>query len=139
MELGYVHNNILKVFDIKIPVFYADFHWDVAVRLISNTKIRFSELPRFPEVRRDLSLLVDKKLHFSEICAVANKVERKLLKNINLFDVYEGDRIESGKKSYSVSFILQDMEQTLTDKQIDLVMQRIVDALAKETGAILRQ
>jgi phenylalanyl-tRNA synthetase beta chain len=90
-------------------------------------------------VRRDLSLLVDQKVRFAEICDIANRAERKLLKNINLFDVYEGDKIESGKKSYAVSFILQDIEQTLTDKQIDKTMQCIAEALARETGAQVRQ
>jgi phenylalanyl-tRNA synthetase beta chain len=139
VELGSVHPCILRVFDIKTPVFYADFHWDTVVKMLSQTTIRYSELPRFPEVRRDLSLLIDKKLQFAEICAVANKAERKLLKNINLFDVYEGERIESDKKSYAVSFTLQDTEQTLTDKQIDMAMERIADALAKEMGAVVRQ
>jgi len=101
--------------------------------------IRFTELPRFPEVRRDLSLMVDKQVRFAEICAIANRAERKLLKHISLFDVYEGDKIESGKKSYAVSFILQDVEQTLTDAQINKTMQRIADALEKETGAQVRQ
>jgi phenylalanyl-tRNA synthetase beta chain len=139
-ELGTVHPGLLKMFDIKTPVYFADFRWDVVMRLLGQSEgIRYSDLPRFPEVRRDLSLLVDKKVRFAEICAAANKTERKLLKHISLFDVYEGDKIESGKKSYAVSFILQDMEQTLTDAQISKTMQRIADALAKETGAVVRQ
>jgi phenylalanyl-tRNA synthetase beta chain len=137
VELGAIHPKLLKLFDLKTPVYYADFRWDVAIRML-NRGIRYSELPRFPEVCRDLSLLVDKNVRFAEICAVANRVERKLLKQINLFDVYEGDKIESGKKSYAVSFILQDMEQTLTDAQINKTMQRIAEALAKETGAAVR-
>jgi len=137
-ELGSVHPKLLKQFDIKAPVYYADFYWDAVMRIFAKTEIRYKELPRFPEVRRDLSLLVDKKVRFAEICNIANRAERKLLKHINLFDVYEGDKIESGKKSYAVSFILQDMEQTLTDTQINQTMQRIADALAKEAGVAVR-
>jgi len=139
VEMGTVHPNLLKQFDIKSPVYYADFCWDTVLHLLGKVEIRYKELPRFPEVRRDLSLMVDKKLRFSDICNIANRAERKLLKHINLFDVYEGDKIESGKKSYAVSFILQDMEQTLTDTQINQTMQRITEALAKETGAEVRQ
>jgi phenylalanyl-tRNA synthetase beta chain len=137
-ETGVVHPKLLKQFDIKTPVYYANFCWDTVMRLLSKTEIHYKELPRFPEVRRDLSLMVDKKVRFAEICDIANRTEHKLLKHIHLFDVYEGDKIESGKKSYAVSFILQDMEQTLTDTQINQTMQRIADALAKETGAAVR-
>ena len=137
-EVGTVHPKLLKQFDIKTPVYYADFRWDAVMRMLGKTEIRYKELPRFPEVRRDLSLIVDKKTRFDEICAVANKTERKLLKHVCLFDVYEGDKIENGKKSYAVSFILQDMEQTLTDAQINKTMQSIAEALAKETGAAVR-
>jgi len=137
-EIGRVHPKLLEQFDIKTPVYYADFYWDAVMRMFSKTEIRYKELPRFPEVRRDLSLMVDKKVRFAEICDVANRAERKLLKHINLFDVYEGDKIGSDKKSYAVSFILQDMEQTLTDTQINQTMQRIAEALAKETGAAVR-
>ncbi len=138
-EVVEIHHKLLKQFDIKAPVYYADFHWDAVMQMLHQVKIRYTELPRFPEVRRDLSLMVDKKVQFAEICDVANRTERKLLKDINLFDVYEGDKIEGGKKSYAVSFVLQDMEQTLTDKQIDKTMQRIAEAIGKETGAQVRQ
>ena len=139
VELGTVHPKLLKQFDLKTPVYYADFRWDTVMQMLGHVEMRYKDLPRFPEVRRDLSLLVDKKVRFSEICNIAMRTERKLLKHINLFDVYEGDNIESGKKSYAVSFILQDMEQTLTDTQIDKTMKRIADMLAKETGAQVRQ
>ena len=139
VEMGAVHPNVLKLFDIKTQVYYANFRWDVVMQMLTRSEIRFSELPRFPEVRRDLSLLVNKNVRFAEICASAQKTERKLLKNISLFDVYEGDRIESGKKSYAVNFILQDMEQTLTEAQINKTMKRITEALEKETGAQVRQ
>jgi phenylalanyl-tRNA synthetase beta chain len=139
VELGTVNRNLLKQFDIKAPVYYAEFYWNAVLQMIAQAEIRYRDLPRFPEVRRDLSLMVDEKVRFAEICDAAGRAERKLLKNINLFDVYEGDKIENGKKSYAVSFVLQDMEQTLTDKQIDKTMQRIAEALAKETGAQVRQ
>ena len=138
-EIGELHPKLLKQFDIKAPVFYADFCWDALMRMLGKTEIRYRELPRFPEVRRDLSLMVDKKVRFADICDVAKRTERKLLKHINLFDVYEGDKIESGKKSYAVSFILQDMEQTLAETRINQTMQRISAALVKETGATVRQ
>ena len=137
-EIGTIHPKLLKQFDIKTQVYYADFHWNIVMQMINRSEIRYKELPRFPEVRRDLSLMVDKKVRFAEICDIAYRTERKLLKNINLFDVYEGDKIEKDKKSYAVSFILQDMEQTLTDQQIDKTMQRIAEALGKATGAQVR-
>ncbi len=138
-EAGCVHPKLLKQFDIKIPVYYADFHWDTVMQLLKKQNIIFTELPRFPEVRRDLSLLADKNVRFAEICEAAKRTERKLLKNINLFDVYVGDKIGNGKKSYAVSFTLQDPEQTLTDKQIEKTMQRIAEAIGRETGAQVRQ
>ena len=138
-EIGEIQPKLLKQFDIKAPVYYADFRWDTVMQALVQVKILYSELPRFPEVRRDLSLLVNKNVRFAEICDVANRTERKLLKHISLFDVYEGDKIEDDKKSYAVSFILQDMEQTLTDKQIDQTMRRIAEVLEKETGAQVRQ
>ena len=137
-ETGAVHPNLLKQFDIKAPVYYADIQWDAIMQMLGQTDIRYRELPRFPDVRRDLSLMVDHKVRFSEICDIACRAERKLLKHINLFDVYEGDKIESGKKSYAVSFILQDMEQTLTDAHINQAMQRIAQALSKDVGAVAR-
>ena len=139
LETGSVHPKLLKLFDIKTPVYYADFRWDIVMQALSKVEIRCKELPRFPEVRRDLSLLVDKNMRFSKICDIANRAESKLLKHINLFDVYEGEKIENDKKSYAVSFILQDLEQTLADKQIDRAMQRIAEALEKELGAVVRQ
>jgi phenylalanyl-tRNA synthetase beta chain len=99
VEMGSVHNDVLKLFDVKTPVYYADFRWDTVMQMLTRSEIRFSKLPRFPEVRRDLSLLLDKNVRFAEICATAKKTERKLLKDINLFDVYEGNNIESDKKS----------------------------------------
>ena len=138
VEAGAVHTKLLKQFDLKKTVYFADFHWDVAMQLLSRAQIKFNELPRFPEVQRDLSFMVDKKVRFEEISNIARKTERKLLKSVNLFDVYQGDKIDGDKKSYAVSFILQDMEQTLTDAQIKKTMERIEQAISKETGAQIR-
>ncbi|MDR0814396.1 MAG: phenylalanine--tRNA ligase subunit beta, partial [Bacteroidales bacterium] len=139
LEIATVHPKLQKRFDVKTPVYYADFRWDVVLKLLNRVKISYKEIPRFPEVIRDLSLLVDKQLKFAEIARVANIAEQKLLKDVSLFDVYEGDKIADGKKSYAVRFTLQDAQQTLTDQQIDKVMQRIAGALEKETGAQVRQ
>ena len=137
-KAGVVQSKLLKEFDIKNPVYFANFHWETVMQLLSRAEIKFTNLPRFPEVRRDLSLMVSKNVKFSEICEIANKTERKLLKNINLFDVYEGDKIDGNKKSYAVSFILQDMQQTLTDAQINKTMERIALTLEREIGAVVR-
>ncbi|MDR1864530.1 MAG: phenylalanine--tRNA ligase subunit beta [Bacteroidales bacterium] len=138
LEVCTVGTKLLKQFDLKAPVYYADFRWDAVMRLLSRVKISYRELPRFPEVRRDFALLVDKQVRFADICRAANHAEQKLLKNIRLFDVYEGEKIAGGKKSYAVSFTLQDVRQTLTDRQIDSAMQRIAATLEKETGAQIR-
>jgi phenylalanyl-tRNA synthetase beta chain len=139
VEAGSVHPAVLKRFDIKPVVFYADFYWDTVTGMAGKTDISFEDLPKFPEVRRDLSLLVDKQVRFAAISETAYRTERKLLKNVGLFDVYEGEKIGADKKSYAVSFILRDTEQTLTDRQIDKTMQRIAGALEKELGAQIRQ
>ncbi|MDR1673563.1 MAG: phenylalanine--tRNA ligase subunit beta [Bacteroidales bacterium] len=139
LEIAVISPRLLKQFDINEAVWYADFHWDVVLRLLNRVKITYKELSRFPEVHRDLSLLVDKNIRFAEICRIAEHADQKLLKKINLFDVYEGGNLASGKKSYAVSFTLQDMQQTLTDLQIDKTMQHIAAALEKEAGAQVRQ
>jgi phenylalanyl-tRNA synthetase beta chain len=138
LSLGIVNRKLLQKFDIKAPVFFADFNWNRVMKLIQNNKVTFEELPRFPEVRRDLSMVLTREIKFEQIRAVALKSERKLLKRVSLFDVYEGDKIEQGKKSYAVSFILQDLEKTLTDQQIDKIMSNIAQALEKELSAHIR-
>ena len=136
--IGIVSKKLLKSFDLKTPVYYADFHWNKVMALIKSNKVTFEELPRFPEVRRDLSMVLDQEVKFEQIRAIASKTERKILKRINLFDVYEGDKIAQGKKSYAVSFILQDLEKTLTDQQIEGIMSRLTHSLEKELGAQIR-
>jgi len=132
-----VHSAVLAKFDIDAPVFYADLEWPLLMKALKNHKVTYSELPRYPEVRRDLALLIDKNLHFSDIERVALNTEKKLLKSVSLFDVYEGKNLPEGKKSYAVCFILQDENQTLTDSRIDGIMNRMIDNL-KQIGAELR-
>lgn len=136
--VGLVAKKLLQAFDLKVPVYYADFNWNKVMKAIQSNKVTFEELPRFPEVRRDLSMVLDKHVKFEQIRAIANKSERKLLQRINLFDVYEGDKIAQGKKSYAVSFFLQDTEKTLTDQQIDGIMSKLTQSLEKELGAQIR-
>ncbi|HEY0091270.1 MAG TPA: phenylalanine--tRNA ligase subunit beta, partial [Flavobacterium sp.] len=137
VELGTVKKSILKHFDIKQEVLYADFNWHLILKLIAN-KIKFTELPRYPEVRRDLALLVDEEITFDSIYKVARQSEKSLLKDINLFDVYSGNNLPEGKKSYAISFIIQDNSKTLTDSQIDKIMSKLAQNLESELGAVLR-
>ena len=138
VELGTVKKSILKHFDIKQEVLFADFNWNVILKLINN-KIKFTDIPKYPEVRRDLALLVDKSVAFDSVYAIARQTEKSLLKDINLFDVYEGKNLPDGKKSYAVSFTLQDNTKTLTDEQIDKIMSKLQKNLEAEVGASLRQ
>ena len=139
VQYGSVKKTLLKQFDINSDVFFADFNWDMLVRLSVKNKVVFTELPKFPEVKRDLSMVLDRHIHFGEIEKIAFATERKLLKEVNLFDVYEGNKIEQGKKSYAISFILQDNTQTLTDAQIDKAMNRLMESFEKQVGAIIRK
>ncbi len=137
-QVGLLRPDVAKLLDIKVPVFYADLDWDFLVKAYSP-KVVYGEVSRFPEVRRDLSLVLDGPVSFRDIEALARKQERKLLKQVNVFDVYEGANIGPGKKSYSVSFILQDENQTLTDEVIDRTMQRLMQAYEKELNAVIRK
>lgn len=136
---GKLSKKVLKQFDIKQDVFYAEFNWDMVVRALSNKEISYEEVAKFPEVKRDLALVIDKDITFAQIEKVAYSTEKKLLKhNINLFDIYEGDKLESGKKQYALSFTLQDKEKTLTDKQIESIMDKLLKSFEKQLGAYLR-
>lgn len=137
VEFGTIKKSIAKEFDIKQEVFYADFDWNRILKLISN-KIKFTEIPKYPEVRRDLALLVDDTIQFDAIYNIARQSEKGLLKGINLFDVYQGNNLPEGKKSYAVSFIIQDATKTLTDVQIDKIMSKLQKSFETELGAILR-
>ncbi|WP_423127579.1 phenylalanine--tRNA ligase subunit beta [Gaoshiqia sp. Z1-71] len=138
VEFGIVHKKLQKEFEIENQVFYADFLMDHLLLEQKNNKTLFAELPKYPEVRRDLALLIDKQVRFAQIRDLAVKVERKLLRSVGLFDVYEGKGIPEDKKSYAVSFILRDDEKTLNDKQIDKIMQKLIFTFEKELGAKLR-
>ena len=138
VEFGVVNPSLLKEFGIKQEVLFADFNWDTILKLTGNKKINVSELQKFPSVKRDLALLLDSKTAFGEVYNLAFQTERKLLKEVDLFDVYEGEKLPDGKKSYAVSFILQDETKTLADKQIDKIMQKLQLAFEKNLDAVLR-
>lgn len=137
-RLGLVSNKLLTAADIEQPVYYAELEWNTIQRLAERTKIIISELPKFPVVKRDLSLLIDQQTKFVEIEAIAYKSEKKLLKKCELFDVYEGKNLPAGKKSYAVSFFLQDETQTMSEKQIESIMSKIQRSLETQLGASLR-
>lgn len=138
VEFGIVKRKIAKSFDIKQQVIFADFNWDNVLQVVKNKKIKFQEIPKFPKVRRDFALLIDENTTFAEIHNIAKQSERNLLKEVNLFDVYQGDNLPKGKKSYAVSFTLQDEHKTLTDKQIDKIMNKLQQSFEKQLGAELR-
>lgn len=137
VEFGTVKKSVLKHFDIKQEVLYADFAWDKIQKYVS-TKIKFTDIPKYPEVRRDLALLLDENVKFEQIYNIAKQTEKGLLKDVNLFDVYEGNNLPEGKKSYAVSFILQDDSKTLTDTQIDKIMSKLQGNFESQLGASLR-
>lgn len=137
-QLGLLDEQVAKSLDVKEPVWYAELNWDWLLRNYKS-QIKFEELAKFPEVRRDLSLVVDKAITFDQIKAIAGRTERKLLQDINVFDVYEGDKIEAGKKAYAISFTLLDRQQTLTDKVIDGTMNRLMQQFEKALGAVIRK
>ena len=137
VEYGVVKKSILKHFDIKQEVLFADFNWTLILKLLSN-KIKYTEIPKYPEVRRDLSLLLDDSVSFDAVYNLARQTEKSLLKDINLFDVYQGQNLPEGKKSYAVSFTIQDNTKTLTDVQIDKIMSKLQKNLETELGASLR-
>lgn len=138
VSFGLVDKSICKKMDVNAEVFYADFNWDNVLALVGKTKLEFTEIPKFPSVRRDLALLLDKKVTYKELEELAFNAERKILKAVNLFDIYEGDKLEKGKKSYALSFTLLDEEATLNDKQIDNVMQKLIKTYTEKLGATLR-
>ncbi|CCH51271.1 phenylalanyl-tRNA synthetase, beta subunit [Fibrisoma limi BUZ 3] len=138
VSLGLVQPKLTRLVDLKQPVFYADFDWEALLKQYS-AKARYEEVPRFPEVRRDLSLVLDQAVTFEQISRLAYQTERKLLRTVNVFDVYEGENLGAGKKSYSVSFTLQDPTQTLTDAAIDKTMQRLMSTFEKDLGAVIRK
>lgn len=138
VSLGRLAKPTLKKMDCKQDVYYADFNWDLLLKSIPTQEVTFSEIAKNPEVRRDLALLIDKNVTFDAVEKLAFETEKKLLKKVGLFDVYEGDRIEEGKKSYAVSFIFQDKDKTLSDKQIESIMTKLQKNFETRLGAKIR-
>src|SRR5690606_37390900 len=137
-SFGIVHKGMLKKFDLKQEVLYADFNWDAILASVDQRNIVYREIPRFPEVTRDFALMLDLATPFQKVYDIAWETEKKLLKKVYLFDVYTGDSIPEGKKSYAVSFTLADSNKTLTDQQVDKIMGKFLDRFQKELGAQLR-
>ena len=137
-RLGLISRRILKMMDIKQPVAFAELDWTALVKLASGRQVSFTPLPRTQPVKRDLALLIDSAVTMEQIEAAVRESERKMLRGIELFDVYEGSNLPEGKKSYAISITLQDEEKTLNDNQIEAIMSKITANLAKKTGATLR-
>lgn len=137
-EMGIVSSKLTKAFNIDAPVYFADIRWNQVLRAIKGQNVTYTEISKFPAVSRDLALLLDANVPFAEVERIAYQAEKKLLKAVKLFDVYEGKNLPAGKKSYAVNFILQDETKTLNDKAIDAVMQRLIKSLTEQLGAELR-
>ena len=137
-EMGIVANKLQKEADITTPVYYADMNWTLLMKTVRKNKIEYQEISKFPAVSRDLALLIDSKVQFAEIEEVARQTEKKLLKKVELFDVYTGKNLPAGKKSYAVNFILQDDSRTLNDKTIDAIMTKLITNIKNKLGAELR-
>jgi phenylalanyl-tRNA synthetase beta chain len=137
-ELGILNSTLLKQFDLKQPVYAAIIQWDTVVDLLKLNAIKYQEIPKTFAVRRDFSLLLNKEITFDQVAQSAKKVEKKLLKSVELFDVYQGKNLEEGKKSYAVSFHFQDNESTLTDHTVDQIMDKIKKSLETDISAQLR-
>lgn len=138
LEMGVLTKKVLKTADIDSPVYYCEMNWTALMKLIRNQKVLYTEIAKYPAVSRDLALLIDQSVEFAQIEEIARQTEKKLLKKVELFDVYEGKNLPAGKKSYAVNFILQDTEKTMGDKQIDAIMQKLINNLKQKLGAELR-
>ena len=136
--MGTVLPALARRFDVKQPVFAAEINWNTLFMLVKRDKVSFKEMPKFPEVRRDLALLLDESVSYGDLRKSAFKSAKKLLKQVTLFDVYRGDKIPAGKKQYALGFVLQDLEKTLTDADVERIMERILSAFQNEFGATLR-
>ena len=138
IEMGIVSKALLKKFDLTQPVYFAELNWTQLMKATRKNEVFYTEISKHPAVSRDLALLIDQNTEFAQIEQIARQTEKKLLKSVELFDVYEGDKLPAGKKSYAVNFILQDTEKTMNDKQIDAIMQKLIANLKKQLGAELR-
>ena len=137
-QYGIIAAKQLKKLGVSQQVYYADINWNALTKLALSAKMQFKEASKFPTVSRDLALLLDKSVEFAQIEQIAKQTEKKFLKRVELFDVYEGKNLPQGKKSYAVNFILQDTEKTMNDKQIDAIMQKLIANLTKQLNAELR-
>ena len=135
---GALNKDLCRSFDVKSEVYAADFNWDFILELVVNNKVKYKEFSKFPEVRRDLSLLVNKSVSFDDLNSIARQTNTTILRSVNLFDVYEGDNIAEGKKSYALSFIMADTSKTLTDKYVDKVMDKLIKSFIDKAGAQVR-
>jgi phenylalanyl-tRNA synthetase beta chain len=138
IEMGILSKKLLKQFDLLQPVYFAELNWTQLMKATKKNEVTFTEISKHPAVSRDLALLVDNAVEFAQIEQIARQTEKKLLKKVELFDVYEGKNLPEGKKSYAVNFILQDTEKTMNDKQIDAIMQKLIANLKKQLNAELR-
>ena len=138
LELGLVKKTFLVACEVEQEVYYADFNWSLLMKKLPKKEVSYKELPKFPAVRRDLALLLDSSVKFADIERIAFATEKKLLRRVELFDVYEGKQLEAGKKSYAVAFTLQDETKTMNDKQTEAIMSKIIAQLEKQLGATLR-
>ena len=138
IEMGVLTKKLQKQFDIDTPVYYAELNWTALMKVVRKQKVLYTEIAKYPAVSRDLALLIDKNVEFAQIEQIARQTEKKFLKKVELFDVYEGDKLPAGKKSYAVNFILQDAEKTMGDKQIEAIMQKLIQNLKKQLNAELR-
>ncbi len=137
IQMGQIHPTLLEPLDIAQEIWYAEINWDIVLKKVHLT-VKFQEISKYPSVRRDLALVVDHAIRYEHIRSLAYQVERKLLTNVDIFDVYTSDKLGEGKKSLAISFILQDESKTLTDKQIEQVMEKLISAFEKKLGAVLR-
>ncbi|MDC1069386.1 phenylalanine--tRNA ligase subunit beta, partial [Flavobacteriales bacterium] len=138
VSFGKVSNEICNYFDISKDVFMADFNWDNILKITKKNKMKYKDISKFPSMRRDLSLLLDKSVTFEKLKDIAEKTDNRILKKITLFDVYEGKQLSKDKKSYSLSFIFEDESKTLTDKIIDKIMNKLITSFIDKAGAEIR-
>jgi phenylalanyl-tRNA synthetase beta chain len=136
--LGTIHPALARKFGIKQPVFAAEIDWKALFSLVRRDKVAFKELPKFPEVRRDLALLLDESVSYADLQEAAFRAGKKLIRRVTLFDVYRGDKIPAGKKQYALSFVIQDQEKTLTDSDVERVMDKLLATFQNQFGAVLR-
>jgi len=136
--IGLVNTAFAKHFDLKQPVYYAELHWEYLIKKY-KPELKVKEISKFPEVRRDLSIVLDTQTTFAEVERIAFATEKKLLQKVNVFDVYTGENLGEGKKSYSVSYMLQDANQTLTENEIEGVMEKLIAAYEKQLNAVIRK